>query len=108
MKQSARLKQAYEHSRLNRGFIIPGSTCRCFHCLGSFAGDRISRWTDDGETALCPHCGVDAVVSSAADRLSEGLIRQLRATWFDAPSRKYTAGEWRAALANEQPVPSRA
>jgi hypothetical protein len=108
MNQSARLSQAYEHSRLNRRFITPGSTCRCFHCLESFAGDQISGRTDDGETALCPHCGVDAVVSSAADRLSEGLIRQLRAIWFDAPSRKYTAGEWRAALADEQSISSRA
>lgn len=96
------LQRAYEHSKLNRRFMSQGTVCRCFHCLGEFPAERISHWTDQGETALCPVCGVDAVLSSQADPLSETLIGQLRHTYFGTPSKKYTNDEWQAALAAER------
>lgn len=62
---------------------------------------EISRWTDDGKTAVCPHCGVDSVLSTSADHLTDDLVRQLQAAYFLGPSKKFTAEEWRTALAEE-------
>jgi len=98
---TTRIRRAYEHSRLNRQFLAPGVACRCFHCLHAFSAEQINRWTDQGSTALCPHCGIDAVLSSRADPLSDALIHRLQAAYFAAPSRKYSAEEWRTALAAE-------
>jgi hypothetical protein len=81
--------------------MTAGVACRCFHFRRAFSAGRIDQMIDDGETALCPNCGVDAMVSSQADRLSNALIRQLHAGDFAMPSRKYTGGEWRNALAGE-------
>ena len=102
MNRSARLQQAYEHSRLNRRFMGAGAVCRCFHCLSAFPADQIQCWVDDGDTALCPNCGVDAVLSSHADDLLDALIQRLQTLYFAGPSKKYSVEEWRTALAEEK------
>ena len=98
---SSRLQAVYEHSRLNRRFMTPGAACRCFHCLRGFAAEQIGQWIDDGQTALCPLCGIDSVLSNTIDALSDMLIQQLHAAYFGS-SRKYTDAEWRKDLAEEQ------
>jgi hypothetical protein len=103
MTQSTNLQQAYEHSRLNRRFMVSGAGCRCFRCLHACSAEQISHWVDCGETALCPNCGVDAVLSGQGDRLSEELIGELHAADFDGPSKQYTADEWRTAASAEHP-----
>jgi hypothetical protein len=102
MTHSTNLRQAYEHSSMNRRFMIAGANCRCFHCLHAFPAEQIGHWTDDGKTALCPNCGVDAVLSDRGDHLTETLIEALHATYFDGPSKQYTVEEWRAAVAAER------
>jgi hypothetical protein len=101
MISSTRLHRIYEHSRLNRQFMTPGVVCRCFYCLRTFSSEQIGRWVDDGNTALCPHCGIDSVLSSSADPLSDSLIQQLHTAYFGS-SRKYTDEEWRRDLAEKQ------
>jgi hypothetical protein len=83
--------------------MVSGADCRCFHCLHAFSAEQISHWVDYGETALCPNCGVDAVLSGRADCLSERLIGELHAAYFAGPSKQYTAEEWRAAVSAEHP-----
>jgi hypothetical protein len=101
MINEKRLQRIYQHSRLNRQFMVPGSACRCFHCLKEFRAEEVSGWTDGGKTALCPRCGIGSVLSNSADELTDDLIRQLQATYFVGPSKKFTAEEWRTATARE-------
>ena len=98
---SPRLQAVYEHSRLNRRFMTPGGSCRCFHCLLGVAAEQIGQWIDDGQTALCPHCGIDSVLSNAIDALSDTLIQQLHAAYFGS-ARAYNDAEWRKELAKER------
>jgi hypothetical protein len=102
-----RLQRIYQHARLNRQFMVPGSICRCFHCLKEFPAEEVSRWTDDGKTALCPRCGIDSVLSDCADRLGDDLIRQLQAAYFLGPSKNFSPDEWRTAIAKEHAAKSR-
>jgi hypothetical protein len=101
MISTTQLNQIYEHSRLNRQFMTPGAACRCFYCQSAFPAEQIGQWIDEGKTALCPHCGIDSVLSSSADALSDSLIGQLHAAYFGS-SRKYTDAEWRKELATER------
>lgn len=101
MISSTQLQQIHGRSRLNRQFMTPGAACRCFHCLKSFSAEQIGHWVDDGNTALCPHCGINSVLSGGANSLSDALIQQLHAVYFGS-SRKYTDEEWRRDL-NEKP-----
>jgi hypothetical protein len=41
--------------------------CGCFHCLQVFEATTVIDWVDDGETPLCPLCGVDAVMIGVTD-----------------------------------------
>jgi hypothetical protein len=41
--------------------------CGCYYCITVFRTSEIREWTDNGETAICPYCGVDAVVPNATD-----------------------------------------
>ncbi len=79
--------------------MVPGARCQCFYCLETFHAEQVTRWIDDGQTALCPKCGIDAVLPAGATHISDALIRKLQSIYFGT-SRKYTEGEWRNALAH--------
>jgi hypothetical protein len=39
--------------------------------------------SDDGATALCPRCGIDSVLPSAAPiQLTKELLAEMRVHWF--------------------------
>ncbi len=50
--------------------------CGCFHCLQVFEATEVIDWVDDGETPLCPLCGVDAVMLGVTDLMK--LLRMHR------------------------------
>jgi len=37
--------------------------CMCYHCVKRFKFKEINEFTDSKKTAMCPKCGVDAVVA---------------------------------------------
>ena len=70
----------------NRPHLVGG--CGCFHCLARFPASSVAAYTDDGQTALCPVCGMDAVIPG--DALTRAELATLKRRWFkltpDAPS----------------------
>lgn len=50
--------------------------CGCFHCLQVFEADEVMDWIDDGETPLCPLCGMDTVLPGETDLME--LLRRHR------------------------------
>lgn len=50
--------------------------CGCFHCLQVYEATEVVDWVDDGESPLCPRCGVDAVMIGVTDLLE--LLRMKR------------------------------
>ena len=41
--------------------------CGCFGCLQIFEAAEVIDWIDDGESPLCPHCGMDAVMAGVTE-----------------------------------------
>ena len=76
------LTQAHEHSMHNRPFVTGRVRCGCFYCQQTYAADEIKDWTHDGQTAICPRCGVDAVLSAHTDPLAADFLDQMHARWF--------------------------
>jgi hypothetical protein len=101
MISSIQRQQICAHARLNRQHMAPGVACGCLYCLRSFPAEEITRWADAATTAHCPHCGVDSVLSSSIDPLSDTLIEQLHGAYFES-SRKYTDEEWRRDPTEQQ------
>jgi NAD-dependent SIR2 family protein deacetylase len=56
--------------------------CGCYHCLKVFPKEEIKKWTDNSKTALCPHCGVDAVLPNTAYSLTEEVLKPIYEYWF--------------------------
>ena len=60
-------EDAANESSHNHAAIDNGIPCGCYFCLSVFDGGEISKWTDEGTTAVCPICGVDAVLPGVTD-----------------------------------------
>jgi NAD-dependent SIR2 family protein deacetylase len=52
--------------------------CGCFHCLQIFEAVDVVDWIDDGETPLCPRCGVDSVMLGVTDLMELLTMKRIR------------------------------
>ncbi|MGH2519459.1 MAG: hypothetical protein ACRDF8_06640 [Chloroflexota bacterium] len=73
---------------MNRLFLSEGKGASCYHCLRLFLVASITDWSDHGQTAHCPHCGVDAVVPRWVSREE---LAELHAKWFGPAPRAKVA-----------------
>lgn len=73
---------AHAHCIHNRRYLSGGGEAGCFYCLETFNAKTITKWTDNGLTALCPYCGIDAVLSSNVAPIDPLFLRQMHAYWF--------------------------
>lgn len=55
--------------------------CMCLYCKEKFNADDIKDWTDNITTAICPKCGIDAVVPDIFN-LSEDDLKKIYERWF--------------------------
>lgn len=72
----------------NRRDINGSTEVGCVYCLRRYKPDEIKEWTDCGEdgcgdTAICPHCSVDAVLPGVvAPYMDEAYLRKAHDYWF--------------------------
>lgn len=84
-----KLGPIHKTSSHHRSAIEQSEQCGCFYCEKIFPPGAITQWTDvrdqdgPGQTALCPFCGIDAVIGSGSGHeLTPKLLAKLRATYF--------------------------
>lgn len=56
------LEQTHKLSMHNRSAIGDAEHASCFFCIRVFPSSAVTEWTDNGTTALCPNCEVDALL----------------------------------------------
>jgi len=95
--KTANLADLHKKSRRNRSRLESAAVCACFYCFSEYSYDRIEEWIDGGRTALCPVCGVDAVLGFGAQPVDRELLRKMHERWFETP-RRLTADEWKGAI----------
>ncbi|HHD79394.1 MAG TPA: hypothetical protein ENK98_07170 [Epsilonproteobacteria bacterium] len=71
----------------NRKKILVSEECGCYYCLKQFSSNQIEEWWDEdengiGQTAICPYCGIDSVISDTVVDISEKLLVDMREYWF--------------------------
>lgn len=64
----------------NRQLLEASEACACYSCLGRFDVAEIVQWVDDHQTAVCPRCGIDAVVPG--QRYTDAELVELEKEWF--------------------------
>ena len=80
----ADLVAAHEHALLHRDEVLASDSCACYYCQRHFSPSSIIAWTDGGLTALCPHCGINAVLGSACGyALTPAFLRQMHDFLFE-------------------------
>lgn len=60
----------------------PDAICGCYNCQRIFSFKEIEDFWDDGETPVCPGCGMDTVVIESADMsITAERLSELRQRW---------------------------
>ncbi len=81
MYQKTDLVLAHQNCRHNRTLLRKSDLCGCYQCGEIFKPSVLQPedWTDGGETALCPHCGMDSVIGDAAGfPISDAFLREMK------------------------------
>lgn len=74
---------AHKWSGWNRSTLKKSDVCGCFYCLEVFPAIEIQDWTDDGDTALCPKCGIDSVIGSVSGYpIQREFLSKMHDHWF--------------------------
>jgi hypothetical protein len=61
------IEDAPDRSIRNRSALAQSQRASCFFCLRTFPCADVISWTDQGETAICPFCRIDAVLPGEID-----------------------------------------
>ena len=75
---------AHEHSANHRAEIESSRVVGCFYCCDTYSPDLIDEWIDDGQCAMCPKCGIDAVIGDASGYpvTDKQFLSQMNKVWF--------------------------
>jgi len=80
---AAPLIAAKTHASRHRVELEASTRCACFFCFRAFATSEIKAWIDADTTALCPRCGVDAVLGNGSSHpISDGFLRKMHQHYF--------------------------
>jgi hypothetical protein len=79
--------RAHQHASHHREEVLTSAQCGCFYCGTIFPPGEIEDWTDEwegiGQTALCPYCGIDSVISTGSSYpITSEFLAQMHAYWF--------------------------
>lgn len=78
------LDAAHRHSSRHRDELRRSAICGCFYCCETCAPAEIIFWCDDGDTAMCPTCDIDAIIGSASAYpvADEPFLKAMNQRWF--------------------------
>ena len=80
------LEQAHKSCSSHKDEILASNLCGCFYCEQTFQPKEIEEWIEeniaDGETAICPKCGIDSVLSSKFPITDKHFLSEMNALWF--------------------------
>ena len=94
MLNRADLESIHRSSSQHRALFKQSDRAGCFYCGAIYTSAEVVDWidgpqletgdTDDGVTALCPRCGIDAVLPSAAPvQLTREVLAEMHEHWFE-------------------------
>ena len=84
MFSEAELQKINEYSINNMSSLETEQKCGCFYCGRIFESDEIGESIeDDGDTAVCPFCGIDSVIGeSSGYEITAELLKEMHDYWF--------------------------
>ena len=80
-----RFTEYAKHAADNEIEILRSKRCGCFFCRHEFDAKAVHDWVSDrrGTSALCPECGMDAVIGDASGvPLTRSLLKEMSQTLY--------------------------
>ena len=75
----------HSHTIRNRKEIDQSEYCHCISCIKSYPSPIVKDFIKDGdgETALCPYCGIDSVIGDFCGLvINQEILTALNNRWF--------------------------
>jgi NAD-dependent SIR2 family protein deacetylase len=65
--------------------MLESDLAGCFHCKEVFSTKEINEWIKEkiGETAVCPKCGIDSVLSCKFPISDKIFLKEMCKYWFN-------------------------
>lgn len=78
------IKKVHQFSSEHKKELLESELCGCFFCCKTFKPDEIIDWIEDknGETAICPHCDIDSVLSDKYPIKDDDFLSEMNKYWF--------------------------
>lgn len=93
------VNKLFELSRYNRT-LIAGKRCGCYYCLETFDSTDVVEYTNNDKTAICPKCGIDAVIPST----DVVLLSKAHDFWFKTFNVASDLDEWSDIAATDPEI----
>lgn len=77
------LEELAKYNRNHKETLQNNKEAGCYYCNSIFPTDKIVEWCDKGSTALCPNCGIDAVIPNENSELTHAILTEMHQYWFD-------------------------
>lgn len=75
-----------KYSTNNRKALLVSTECACVFCLNRYDPKEITEWCDDvgksNVTALCPRCGIDAVIPNSLVNYDMEMLNKWNTSGF--------------------------
>ena len=77
------MKVIHSNTFRNREEIEESDICVCLSCCEIFYASEVEAYIDEGETALCPICGIDAVIGDCTGiSMDSATLNELHKEFF--------------------------
>jgi NTP pyrophosphatase (non-canonical NTP hydrolase) len=83
--QPSQLAALHKLSSHHRDQVLGVGELTCFYCCKNFPPKKIKEWCDSEQTAICPLCGIDAVLPF---NLGTEALKEMHEHWFRVVSGK--------------------
>lgn len=78
-----KLEKIHDYSSKNKDLIEKSDKCYCFSCKKVMNSNEVTRYLAIENTALCPYCGIDAIIPDYIDEeINNELIEHMNKYWF--------------------------
>lgn len=77
------LQKLQAYATYNKNLVAKAEQCHCFRCGTTVESRKVEQYADEGQTALCPNCGVAALLpDSIEEALDERILSEMHEYWF--------------------------
>lgn len=96
--QPSQLRKYHKQSSKHREDVLRVAYVSCFYCQQHYKPKLIKEWCDNEQTAICPKCGIDAVLPF---HMGTEALKDMHDYWFSVVKGGYQMRNGRALSKNK-------